>query len=83
MTLGRGAPLLRDPVGGGGGLLWVHVRRKRGQGLPREPGAAGRTLSKQGWIESLFQVPLGFQAGRGGGGEEAWPRPPGPPWRLR
>lgn len=78
---GAGAPLLRDPVGGPP----VGSRaQETGSGAPREPGAAGRTPFKQGWIERLlFQVPFGFQAGRGGGGKEAWPRPPGIPWKLR
>lgn len=48
---GAGAPLLRDPVGGPP----VGSRaQETGSGAPREPGAAGRTPFKQGWIEVFF-----------------------------
>ena len=59
MTLGGGCSPTPGPRGGPP----VGARaQETGSGAP-----AGRTLSKEGWIERLvFQVPLGFQAGSRG-----------------
>ena len=87
---GERASELHDP---GGGLLrysrtlWGPpvgaLHRKRGQGLPgsQEP-RGGRCLKRAGLNVLFFKCLLGSRQAAGGGGE-SWPRPPGPPWRLR
>lgn len=51
MTPGRGLRYSGTLLGG---LLWAHVHRKRGQGLPGSQEPRGGRRSKQGWIEDVF-----------------------------